>query len=286
MLILIRAGGYFSSTNDMAALGKAILNSTQLSKAMTHRWMKPSSFVEDFAQGVGRPWEIFRIKVNGQSVDAYTKSGDCKQGTCRYLNPTDSFQGGVYSTLFALIPQYDFGMTLLTATNPGTLAGSTVRTDFPNEIFPVILPALDNIARSQAKANYGGTYIDTKTNSSLTISTEPSNSGLIVTQWINNGVNALGLLAITTPDIVLRLQPNQIDYGANKVGFTSYYATATAPSADSGKIDFIKCDGWFDVDEFNYGNIPIGQMVFSLGADGSATDVELRAFRTTLQKNA
>lgn len=72
------AGGYYSTVNDLAKLGKNILLSRFLPKSVTDRWFKPSSFVEDWSAGVGRPWEIFRLKVNGQSVDAYTKSGDCK----------------------------------------------------------------------------------------------------------------------------------------------------------------------------------------------------------------
>ena len=72
------AGGFYSSTNDFAILGKAMLTSKLLPKGLTNRWFKPTSFVEDWAQGVGRPWEIFRIKVNGQSIDIYSKGGDCK----------------------------------------------------------------------------------------------------------------------------------------------------------------------------------------------------------------
>ena len=73
-----RAGSYYSTVNDFMILGKAILTSQLLPKSLTYRWLKPTSFVEDFAQGVGRPWEIYRLKVNGQSVDLYTKGGDCK----------------------------------------------------------------------------------------------------------------------------------------------------------------------------------------------------------------
>ena len=75
---MFRAGGFFSSLNDLRTLGKATLTSRLLSKSVTNRWFKPTSFVESFAQGVGRPWEIYRYKVNGQSVDVYTKAGDCE----------------------------------------------------------------------------------------------------------------------------------------------------------------------------------------------------------------
>lgn len=55
-----------------------MLNSTLLPKPLTRRWMKPTSFVENYANGVGRPWEIYRVKVDGYSVELYTKAGDCK----------------------------------------------------------------------------------------------------------------------------------------------------------------------------------------------------------------
>ena len=261
------AGGYFSSTNDLATMGKAMLSSTLLPIAQTRRWMKPSSFVEDFAQGVGRPWEIFRVKVNGQSVDAYSKSGDW----------------GVYSTAFILVPQYDFGVTLLTARDPaGAAPTKDLRTDFPNEIFAVILPVLDRIAKEQALSNFAGSYIDPKTNSSVVVGTDSQNSGLLITSWFSKGVDLLGLLALTTKNIVLRLQPNQIPYGDGKIGFTSYYSSATPPLNRSE--GFFQCAGWFDVDEFTYGNIPLGQVVFGVDSTGIASSVELRAFRATLTK--
>lgn len=157
-----------------------------------------------------------------------------------------------------------------------------IRNEFPSEVFEAILPVLDQIAREQASANFAGTYIDLNTNSSLTVSTDPQNSGLVVTRWISNGADVLRLLEFTTPDIVWRLQPNQIDYGSGKVGFTSYFSSATQPSKNADT--FLECVGWFAVDEFNYGNIPLGQMVFDVRAAGGATAVELRAFRMTMQR--
>ncbi len=73
-----RAGGFLSTTNDLATIGKAILNHTLIPQSQTNRWLKPSSFLESFSQGVGRPWEIWRRKLHGQSIDLYTKTGDCK----------------------------------------------------------------------------------------------------------------------------------------------------------------------------------------------------------------
>lgn len=72
------AGGFFSSLNDFAVIGQSILKSKLLPTSQTNRWLKPTSFVEAFDQGVGRPWEIYRRKIYGQSVDIYSKSGDCE----------------------------------------------------------------------------------------------------------------------------------------------------------------------------------------------------------------
>jgi CubicO group peptidase (beta-lactamase class C family) len=95
LLTLRRAGGYFSSTNDMATIGKAILSNKLLKRAQTDRWLKPTGFVEDFSQGVGRPWEIFRLKINDQSVEIYGKGGDCTSPAPKVtFDPnTDQYRG-------------------------------------------------------------------------------------------------------------------------------------------------------------------------------------------------
>src|SRR4051812_47844033 len=69
------AGGYFSTTNDMAKIGKAILNSTPLPQAQTRRWLKAATLTADVNLGVGSPWEIFRTRIGGRTVDLYTKNG-------------------------------------------------------------------------------------------------------------------------------------------------------------------------------------------------------------------
>lgn len=72
-----RAAGAYSTTNDLAKIGRAILNSTLTSKAVTRRWFSTSTFVDSLDQAAGRGWEIFRREVNGHTVDVYTKAGNC-----------------------------------------------------------------------------------------------------------------------------------------------------------------------------------------------------------------
>lgn len=62
----------------MAKIGRSMLQSSLLSSAVTRRWLKPTSFIEDFAQGVGLAWEIYRVKIDKHSVDIYSKGGDSK----------------------------------------------------------------------------------------------------------------------------------------------------------------------------------------------------------------
>ncbi|KAK5719810.1 hypothetical protein LTR17_015099 [Elasticomyces elasticus] len=241
------AGGFFSSLNDFACLGKAILNSTFLSKAHTRRWFKPTSF------------------VNGYTVDLYTKAGDI----------------AAYSSFFALVPTYDIGITLMTAWDPAGTSGGAVRDELPNQLLNALLPALDEIAKKQAVANFAGQYINPQTNSSITIGTD-ANPALKVTAWSYNGVdifnNVLGSLA---PDLDLRILPNEL-YQGSKVGFTSYYQSAVPPSANG--TWYLQCAGWIDVDELTVANLPLGQLVFTVGDEGKAMSVESRALRQVLSR--
>lgn len=163
--------------------------------------------------------------------------------------------GGVYHTFFGLVPDYDIGITVLTAE---TTSSTEVRDTLPFMLADVVLPALDEIARDQAQANFGGHYSSKETNTSLTLSADGSQTGLKVTQLISNGVDLFAFFASQFPNLVWRLLPNQLNYGDGKVGFTSFQTSALPTNATStpGIND---CPGWFDVDFINYANIPIGK---------------------------
>jgi hypothetical protein len=211
MLTVGSAGSFFSSTNEMAIIGRSILDYKLLTQAQTNRWLKPTSFVDEWSQGVGRPWEIFRRRINGQSVELYTKGGDW----------------GVYHSLVALVPQYNVGFTILTAADPGPDASEDpLMNGIPNPIINMFLPAIDEIAKKQTAVKFGGRYSDKDANSSLTIGTDSNNTGLIVKEWISNGINVFEALGATSSDFVYRIMPNQLAFGKDKVGFTSLYETA------------------------------------------------------------
>ena len=186
---------------------------------------------------------------------------------------------GLYHSFFAVIPAYDIGLTILTAEDFGSGAGSSVRDELPAAILDAVLPVIDDIARMQASTNFAGTYASSATNSSLTLKASES-GGLKVTAWVSNGVD---LFANLFGNINYRIVPNGL-YEGNQVGFTSYYQSASSGPANNNWL--LACQGWFAVDEITFGNIPLGQMVFQVDETGKALSVQPRALRITLEKES
>lgn len=266
-MIYHSAGAYFSSTNDMATIGKAIMNSTLLSKAQTRRWLKPVTFTSNVNTGVGSPWEIFRAEVNGRMVDLYCKNGGW----------------GAYSTELVLVPDYEFGFVVLSA--------STINSDADPPVYLLseiigseVLPVLEEVARDQANATFAGNYAASNLNSSLTITVDDQ-PGLRVTQWISNGTEVLdAIMPGGGPGtyVDFRLQPNQL-YTGNQVGFTGIYERLPKPIY-SGPMN-VNCLSWPTVDGLIYGNIGIEEFVFEIDpATGKATGVSPKALRINLDK--
>ncbi|KAF4631598.1 hypothetical protein G7Y89_g6535 [Cudoniella acicularis] len=268
--VLNATGGYFSSTNDMATLGKAMLNGTILSKAQTRRWMKPVTFTANPNQGTGAPWEIFRTQVNGRVIDMYTKNGGF----------------GDYATILVLVPDFDFGFSILTASTRGEAATSPLVYLISEMIASTVLPALDQVAKDQAEAAFAGHYAASSLNSSLTI-TADDQPGLRVTNWVSNGTEFfqdIGLGNNLGTYVDFRLQPNQL-YTEDQVGFTGVGQTMPTPIY-TGPFD-VNCFTWGSVDRITYGNVGIEEFVFEIDpTTGKATNVQPKALRIKLEKQA
>ena len=163
-----------------------------------------------------------------------------------------------------------------------TAGDEDARNDLPNILVDAILPVLDEIAKDQATKNIAGQYVSKQTNSSISITTGGSNAGLKVTQWTSNGVDLLKQIESVFGPQVWRIMPNQLNSGDGKMSFTSFY-TPNSPPPVNGTF-FWNCPGWVDVDEFTFGNIPLGQMEFELDSSGKASTVNVRALRETLTR--
>ena len=185
------------------------------------------------------------------------------------------------------MPAYNIGFTVCTAEDlTGAASGdSLLFGGIPNFLFNTVLHVVDDIAKEQAARNFGGHYTSNK--SSLILSSSGEFPGLTVTHWSSNGVNMLaaleGLPLVGTPNITYRIMPNGL-YSGSKIGFTSFYESATLPVPDDEW--YWPCQGWIFVDQLTYGNVPLGQMVFDVDANGLSTSVDLHGLRETLQKTS
>ena len=260
------AGG-FSTTNDLAAVGRSILNSTLISQATTRRWLSTTTFVDQTEQAAGRGWEIFRVRTNGHSADLYTKSGNW----------------GVYNSVFVLLPAYDFGFSILSASGS---ARAAVVDALTNDIINTLLPALEAVTKRQASANYAGRFSspDEKANTSITVITDVS-LGLRVTEYIVSGVDLLAsVFSLFGSDVEFRLIPNQLYDSRTRVGFSAVYQ---GPSEIPPKEEFYwSCPSWLDVDDYTYANVPLGLMAFDVGIGGKAASVRLVALREALLRKS
>lgn len=97
----------YASAEDLSNLGRAIMSHKLLSPVTTRRWLKPFAFSSDPRAMVGMPWGARRINVGDpyRWTTAFNKAGNI----------------GDYSALLAILPDFDIGITVLSA---GTLPGN------------------------------------------------------------------------------------------------------------------------------------------------------------------
>lgn len=183
-----------------------------------------------------------------------------------------------------MVPAYDFGFTILTA----SATSSNAWEDLTNVIAAKILPVLEQVGREQAKKRFTGTYTSSTLNSSLTLVID-GQPGLKVTQWISNGTDLKGTLFV---DALLgsdfRLIPNEL-YGleSGKIGFTGVYQVPKTKASNNSTDFFLECASWFGVSSLTYGNIGLEQFVFEInGGNGDARSVASKALRIEMDKSS
>ena len=251
----------------MAVIGKSILNSTLMSKAQTRQWMKPISFASNLNQGVGAPWEIFRTQIGGRTVDLYTKNGGF----------------GSYGTLLILVPDYDIGLTFLSASPLNSDIISGLMYLIAEMLTEAILPVLEDVTKDQAKVMFAGQYAASDLNSSLTVTIDDQ-PGLRVSSWVTNGTDVFDDVGLSSDGgyIDFRLQPNQL-YTEGKVGFTGVRQRMPQPIY-TGPLD-LNCFTW-GATGITYGNIDIENFVFNIDPKtAKATSVQPMALRINLERN-
>ncbi|KAE8381995.1 beta-lactamase/transpeptidase-like protein [Aspergillus bertholletiae] len=275
-------GGAYSSANDLAIIGRSILQSLSgssalnLSATLTRHWLKPLSHTTSFKTSVGAPWEIFRYELpnrRNHAIDIYTKSGNL----------------GAYADIIALIPEYEIGFAITAAdlpTNP--LANVWGLADL---IIDRLSPALDQAAQQEANSTYAGTYkargANSTTDSYVTITTDHYKPGLRVTKWVSNGIDFLQSLTALSGlgELAVSLYPTGIEEivdgkSVKRVFFRAVFDYNTSGQS-RGAIS--TCQSWMNIDGSRVGNIGTDEWVFTLGK-GQAIMVEPRLLRKQLRR--
>ncbi|ETN43990.1 uncharacterized protein HMPREF1541_10855 [Cyphellophora europaea CBS 101466] len=270
------AGSYYSSVTDLNAMGRSILRHELLPRRLSQRWLQPVSFTSDPDMAVGMPWEIFRFEVPvspgskaTKIVEMYSKAGDV----------------GLYSTIMVMVPDYGIGATVLTA---GLGQGSLMRLYIVGMLRDNVFPAFETLAGEDAQKVYGGTYVDSNTNSSVTVALKADRPGLGLENWTSRGIDMQqdgqgikGMLGSTLEgDVELRLQPTgRVDEKRNRVGFRM------VPQDLKYQENFLfRCFSWASVDGLTYGLNGMDEVIFELDDEGVAKKVNLPMFQTVLER--
>ncbi|KAF2650051.1 beta-lactamase/transpeptidase-like protein [Lophiostoma macrostomum CBS 122681] len=265
------AGAAYSSLADFNRLGRSILSSELLPKALTRRWMKPLTHTSNPLTAVGAPWEILRYNtpVSAKSnttrlIDIYGKSGDV----------------GLYSSFIGLDVDHGIGFNILVAGNNTT----SVRFALAGLITESFLPAAEEAAREEANATFSGTYSFAANgqNANLTLSVDEQ-PGLKLELEVN-GVNFRTLLAEIYGEAYanasLRLYPAGLKDGSKRKMTAVFDPVITGPEYDPFGLS---CASWSVVDGLQYGGVGLDEFEVEFGQD-KVESVTALGLRITLDR--
>ncbi|KIX05029.1 uncharacterized protein Z518_05901 [Rhinocladiella mackenziei CBS 650.93] len=264
-------GGLYASSSDMSKFLRYILTHYN---GITHalNWLHPASFTSGINSFYGIPWEILRTnKILGgpdRAVTFVTKSGGLP----------------AYRTIIILVPEYELGITILTA-------GDETFLEQIREIVTVpVIQAADKIAKRQVQDAYTGTFGAENINSSITLS-YTEKQGLEISRWISNGTDVLGAIPIQfqmgTANFHLQVVPTLLFRDpANLNG--ELWRTAVTPERPEPKHAAVWDDLCLsDLDTMMYAGKPLNEIAFwDRDHRGKYGKVELTAFRVSMTRQA
>ena len=219
------------------------------------------------------PWEIYRLPIAvdtlhnaSRIVDAYTKSGDL----------------GQYSTIFALIPDYNIGISVLAA---GDHPGASVP-PISGALADIFTAAAEAAAKLEARRAFPGTFAAAyPLNSSITLTVD-GGPGVRITRWISNATDFLSDNYAVFDDF--RLYPTTLSHKYPNDPLTYYkYHMVTLPNGGEpfpNAPPFAGNDYWYDVDTQIYNNLATDAFVIGIDAAGLVQSVESQALRSVYKR--
>ncbi len=264
----------YSSANDLSNLGRSILKSTLMSSAQTRRWLKPATLTSDMRETVGWPWGIRRIQLHPdrpyEIITAFNKAGKI----------------GSYSSLISLLPEYDIGFSILVAGDLSLSNWAIVDT-----FGSAMVPAMEQSAREEAEATYGGSYKSSTINSSIVLATDPNKPGIGITSWISNGTDMLlaANLLVTSyisPIFSARLYPTELEVvnkdGSKQLSMKAVFEDLNGPGLDT--MFTAACGTWINPTGLVYGAQALDEFLFTVDSEGKVVSVQPSALRVELKK--
>jgi hypothetical protein len=270
-------GGMWSTPNEMLKLLQALQNGELLSKVDLRAWMQPTTFLRSLHQYVGVAWEIFRITDLSldfpRPIAVYTKAGGVPG----------------YGSYAVLIPEYDIAIAINAA--GGETSYSSI--DLLDTVVTHLIPYADQLARTQAKSKYAGTYTfrtpdSPNSNNSITLSST-SGPGLSIDSLIINNVPVLQSLAvqqkISPENFSARLYPTDPDsLGTAEESWRMLLDSKVPKKKYWAELE---CMSWNLGDWGRYVREPLDTVVFHIEEGcGKVESVELLGWRVTLDKVA
>ncbi|EFY86376.1 beta-lactamase, putative [Metarhizium acridum CQMa 102] len=262
--------GLFSTPNELGKFVRGIMNHKLLSAANTRQWMRPASFAGSFSMSVGAPWEIFRVAhltPDQRPIDIYTKSGSMP-GWAAYL---------------FFLPDYNVGGAIAVSGDDGD-AASLALLDI---VAATVVPAVDSLARGQAKAAYTGQYGassgDNKRMSGaahleLVIDQGP---GLKVKSWFNKGKSIIKAIADHKG-----VKPQEMDLRLYPVGENNRWQLSVETlerRVDVARKPSDACLNWFQTDSMRWATLPVDEFDFEV-TNGRVVAVRNLGLRANLSK--
>ena len=236
--------------------------------------MQPTEHTSSLVIAYGRPWEIMRtqgLTTDGRVIDIYTKSGN--------LPP--------YNGILALIPELGVTFALLFGGPELNPAEVTVGAE---QVAQMLIPALDEAGKEEARVSLVGTYTDEESNSMITLDVNDG-PGLLVTDMVMRGVDILANFGLFTGaegdlNVTLRLYPSGLE-ADGQLGFWGVFdarAIDVTEDVDDAlsSIPYEPCDMYLAFEGPTYGMNSIGDFVISVEEDGLAEWVEARFWRVKM----
>lgn len=231
-------------------------------------WLIPGSYSESLSSYFGMPWEIFRtssiLPSTLRTVTFVTKGG--------------SLPG--YFTYIIMAPEYDLGITILTAGPPSLL--NLIR----EAVTVPLLLAAEETAQRELHSRYTGSFTAPGPLNSTLVLAQSDNRSLYIDSFISNSTVVIGasqeILSPLTQGLPFRVQlVPSLSYREDEVGRKGevWRGTVVLESRGEGVWD---AECVTNYDPITYAGKPLLEVVLWEGDDGIVEELEMVGFRVRM----